>query len=326
MKYFIAKNPKIIAQDLHPEYQSTKYIQQLSASAGGGSALGGIRYTLYAIQHHHAHIVSCMAENRLKNQKVIGVAFDGTGLGIDNTLWGGEFLLCDYRDFKRLAHLREIPLLGQEKAIQEPARLAAAWLYLIYKDRFLNLDIGLVKKIKRPEWRVLKNMYLSRFNSPLTSSMGRLFDAVASLVLERTKVAGEAELAIELEKIAKRYALNALPYKFNIIKKEVYIIDPLPIFKGIISDLKARETKEKIAYRFHLTVAQMIREMSSLLRKKTRINKVILSGGVFQNNLLRSLSIGLLYKDGFDVLTHKDLSCNDSAISLGQLAVANYRG
>ncbi|MDP2923534.1 MAG: hypothetical protein Q8O30_07460 [Candidatus Omnitrophota bacterium] len=316
-KYFLKKNPKIIAYDLHPEYQSTKYVQSSKFKV----------QSLQSIQHHHAHIASCMADNGLKNQKVIGVAFDGTGLGDDGRIWGAEFLVCDYKNFTRCAHLKEIPLVGQDMAILEPWRLAAIWLYRIYKERFLNLGINFVKGINKKEWQVLKNMYLSDFNSPLAGSMGRLFDAVASLVLAKYKVKFEAELAMELEKIATGYRLQAAGYKFQIIKsKDKYILDPSLMFKEIISDLKARQAKEKIAYRFHLTVAEMAREMCIILRKETRINKVVLSGGVFQNNLLLSLILDLLYKKDFQVFAQKNLSCNDSAISLGQAAIANFGG
>jgi hydrogenase maturation protein HypF len=316
VKYFLKKKPKIIAYDLHPEYQSTKYTQSLPPNT----------YNLLSIQHHHAHIASCMIENGLQDQKVIGVAFDGTGLGLDNALWGAEFFYpCSYKSFKRSAHLKEVTLLGGERAILEPWRLTAAWLYSIYKDKFLNLDISWLKKINRNNWRILKNMYLSGFNSPLVSSMGRLFDAVASLVLEKNKADFEAELAINLERAATGYRLEASGYKFKIIKrKDKYVIDPAPIFKEIISDLKKDESKEKVAYRFHLTIAEMVKRMSLIFRKEGGINKVVLSGGVFQNKLLLSLSLDLLNKEGFKVFTHKALSCNDSGISLGQAIIANF--
>jgi hydrogenase maturation protein HypF len=313
VKYFLKKRPNVIAYDLHPEYQSTKFAQKLSTCD----------LRLATIQHHHAHIASCMVENGLKNQKVMGVAFDGTGWGSDNTLWGAEFLLCDYKNFKRKAHLKNIPLLGGERAILEPMRLAMAWLYLAYKDKFLNLDITGRDKNK---WRVLKNMYLSGFNSPLASSMGRLFDAVASLVLGKYKVNFEAGLAIALERKAQPCMPREAGYRFQIHKEEgIFIINPLEMFRQILLDLKGKEPKEKIAYRFHLTVAAMIRRMCLILRKETAINKVVLSGGVFQNNLLLRLSAGLLYKEDFNVLTHKKLSCNDSGISLGQAVIANFR-
>jgi len=316
VKRFLKKNPKIIAYDLHPEYQSTKYALALPST-----------YRLLPIQHHHAHIASCMADNGLKNQKVIGVAFDGTGLGLNNTLWGAEFLVCDYKNFQRKAHLREIPLLGGEKAILEPMRVAAVWLYLLYKDRFLNLDINFVKSIDRKKWGLLKKIYSTRFNSPLSNSMGRLFDAVASLVFAKYQVNFEAELAIMLEKTAASCSLNPTKgYNFKIIRKaEEYMIDPLLVFKEIVSDLRCKEAQEIIAYRFHLTVAQMIKKVCSVLRRENRINKVALSGGVFQNKLLLRMSSDLLYKEGFEVFTHKELSCNDSGISLGQALIANFR-
>jgi hydrogenase maturation protein HypF len=305
VKYFLKRNPRIIAHDLHPEYASTKYALNLTPHT----------YHLSPIQHHHAHIASCMIENGLKNQKVIGVAFDGTGLGADNTLWGAEFLVCDYKNFSRRAHLKEIPLVGAEKAILEPVRALAAWL-----------NFSGLKKFQARKWKILKKISLSGFNSPSASSMGRLFDAVASLVLEKNKAAFEAELAINLEKVAKEYRVQSTEYRFKIDKKEgIYIIDPLKMFKQIIFNLRNRVAKEKIAYRFHLTVAEMVRRVCLILRNETHINKIVLSGGVFQNSLLLRLSYDLLYKEGFKVFTHKNLSCNDSSISLGQAAVANSR-
>lgn len=314
VKYFSKRKPKIIAYDLHPEYESTKYISALPA---------GHYAVMLPVQHHHAHIASCMAQNALKNQKVIGVAFDGTGLGTDNNLWGAEFLVSDYAGFARAAHLKEVPLLGGGKAILEPIRLAAAWLYSIYKDDTLKLKLDLVKKINRKEWLVWKNMYLSGFNSPLASSMGRLFDAVGSLILARGKADFEAELAIALERIASRYKSQSESYKFDILKGRTgYIINPAPMFKQVILDLKAKEPKEKIAYKFHLSIAGMIRSVCLVLRKENRINKVILSGGVFQNNLLLCRALDLLYKEDFKVFTHKGAACNDSGVSLGQAVVA----
>ncbi|MDD2689282.1 MAG: hypothetical protein PHT41_03920 [Candidatus Omnitrophica bacterium] len=312
---FLKKHPQIIAYDLHPEYQSTKYAHELSAKT----------YQFAAIQHHHAHIASCMLENGLKNQKVIGVAFDGTGLGTENKIWGAEFLICDYRKFMRCAYLREIPLLGGQKAIQEPWRIAAAWLYLIYKDKFLNLGINFTKGIDKKKWRVAKSLLLSGYNSPSASSMGRLFDAAASLILAKYEAGFEADLAIRLEKLAAKYRNKTSGYAFKIIRNQnEYILDPLPMFKEITLNLKSGEPLEKIAYCFHLTTAQMIKKVCSLLRRQNKINRVVLSGGVFQNNILLRLSLDLLYKDGFKVFTHQSLSSNDSSISLGQAAIANF--
>ena len=301
-KYFLRRHPEVIAYDLHPEYQSTKFALQLAACS----------LQLTAIQHHHAHIASCMAENGLKNQKVIGVAFEGTGLGADNTIWGAEFLLCDYSRFIRRAHLKEIPLVGGERAILEPSRLVAAWF---------NFDKSVDKK------EILKRIHQSGINSPLASSMGRLFDAAASLILGRTRARFEAELAIELEKLAGKFRPVNSGYRFKITKsKNGYILDPSNIFCRIIRDLKAKKSQGSIARRFQKSVAEMILRVCLILRRESRINKVVLSGGVFQNKILLNESLDLLYKKGFKVFTHQYLSCNDSAISLGQAVIGGYKG
>jgi hydrogenase maturation protein HypF len=316
LSIFLKKGPKVIACDLHPEYQSTKEAFKL----------GALGYRLVSVQHHHAHVAACMAENGIKNQKVIGVAFDGTGLGSDNTLWGGEFLICNYHSFERKAHLKEIPLLGSSQAIKEPWRLAAAWLYPIYKEKFLKQDNSFIRAIDKKKWRVLKNMHLSGVNSPLTSSMGRLFDAVASLVLKKYKAGFEAELALELEQLALSYRGKTYPYLFRISRKQgSYIIDPSPFFKEIIKNLKVKTPKEEIAFRFHLSIARMIEKVTVLLRKESGINKVALCGGVFQNSLLAFLGKESLQRQGFTVLRQEELSPADSSISLGQAAVAHFK-
>lgn len=300
-KYFLKKQPKIIACDLHPEYQSAKFAQQLPAND----------YRLTTIQHHHAHIAACMAENGLNNQKVIGFAFDGTGLGLDETIWGAEVLLCDYRKFSRAAHLKEIPLVGGERVILEPWRALAAWL---------NFDEKVDQK------QVLSKIYKSGINSPLASSMGRLFDAVGSLVLGKEKAKFEAELAIALEKLAAKNGLLDLGYKFKITKdKNGYIFDPAGIFKQIIRDLRKKIAREKISWNFHQAVAGLIVKLALILRKEGGINKIVLSGGVFQNKILLKASSSLLAKEGFQVFTHRYLPCNDSSIALGQALIAGYR-
>jgi hydrogenase maturation protein HypF len=323
VKYFLKQRPKIIAYDLHPEYQSSRYAQDFLPSA----------YNLIPIQHHHAHIASCMIDNRLNNRKVIGVAFDGTGLGDDENLWGGEFFLCDYSHYERKAHLKYVPLIGAEQAIWQPWRVAAFWLYLIYKDKLFDSGIGLVKKIDKKKWSMLKKINDSRFNSPLTSSMGRFFDAVASLVFNKIKVRFEAEAAIELEEKAALFIPREIgrrrkqreSYQFKIISHEgKYVIDPAPAIREIVLDLKNGQTREAIAYRFHFTIAEMIKKICLSLRKQTRINEVVLSGGVFQNKVLLRLSLDLLYKQDFRVFAAKELPSGDSAVALGQAAIANF--
>lgn len=314
---FLSQGPKIIAYDMHPEYQSSKFALGLS-DAG---------YKLQAVQHHHAHIASCMADNGMAgNTKVIGVAFDGTGFGADNTLWGAEFLISGYKNFQRRAHLKEVALIGAEQAIRQPWRVAAAWLYSIYKDGFLNLKAGFVKKLNKRKWGILKNAYTAQINSPLASSMGRLFDAAASLVLSKSDARFEAELAIELERAAsssKPVSPQAAGYKFNITNRGgVYTVDPSLIFKGIIKDLLLKEPQKKIAYKFHLSAATIIERVCLRLREESGINKVVLSGGVFQNSLLLKMALGLLYKHKFDVFIHNNLACNDSCVALGQAVAA----
>ncbi|MFA4989582.1 MAG: hypothetical protein WC576_02285 [Candidatus Omnitrophota bacterium] len=296
----LQKRPAIIACDLHPEYQSSRYAARLA-----------VKYRLEYIQHHHAHIASCMADNNLGNKKVIGVAFDGTGFGADSHIWGAEFLLCDYKKFLRLAHLKEIPLVGGERAIMEPWRLLAAWL-----DFAKTIDKG----------HRLKKIYQCGINSPLASSMGRLFDAAASLILNKRKAGFEAELAVALEKLAVKNKLKAAGYAFNLIKsKNGYILDPAECLKQIIQDLKSQKPRQYIAWRFHRSAAEMIVKTCSALRKKNKINQVVLSGGVFQNSLLLQTGLDLLCKEGFRVFTHRYLPCNDTCISLGQAVIAAYR-
>ena len=309
---YLRKKPRLIAHDLHHDYASTQFAAKLKGR--------GLR--LVPVQHHHAHIASCMAENRLNNKKVIGVAFDGTGLGADGSLWGAEFLICDYRGFIRAAHLKEVPLLGNEMAIREPWRLAAAWLDGIYNDRFLKFDIKFVKGLDKARWQALKKIYRSGFNPVFASSMGRLFDAAASLALCKYKAGSEGELAIALEQACVGHGEGLSVYEFKLINKAgTCIIDPAGVFKGIIRDLKNKRPVPDVAYSFHLSVAGMVREVCLLLRKSSGIKRAVLSGGVFQNKVLLRLVSESLVCGGFEVLTHRDLSCNDSGISLGQAVI-----
>ncbi len=332
VKRFLKEYPQIIACDLHSEYQSTKYAVSLgTVPFKDVKAFSGDSPYLVSIQHHHAHIAACMAENGLKNQKVIGVAFDGTGLGQDNTLWGAEFLIADYKGFTRVSHLALVKLLGGEMAIREPWRLTAFWLNRAYKKEFLKLNLDFVKKINKDKLKILQKMDGLNLNAPEASSMGRLFDAVASLVLAKHKAKFEAELAVELEKIASVW-FGVNPHQYDIayimkIKKDknAYIIDPTDIFKGIVKDLRSNVSQSNIAYRFHLTIAKMIKDMCLILRRENKINTVALSGGVFQNKLLLKEALDLLYKERFKVLLHKELPPNDACIALGQAVIAGQR-
>jgi len=309
--------PKIIAYDKHPEYFSTKYILDLPKYRAKIS--NGTKFI--SVQHHHAHIASCMLENKLSNQRVIGVAFDGTGFGQDHTLWGAEFLVADYQGFKRAAHLKYIPLLGGKRAILEPWRMASAWLYLAFGNDFLDLDFA--QGIDKKDWAVLEKMWKQNFNAVPASSMGRLFDAVAALVLGMNQVKFEAEAAISLERAASGYKSKPRSYPFKIKKTgQGLVIDPVLTLKQIVADLKNGCSKQEAASCFHLTVAQMIRKTCLEIRDNTRVNTVIVSGGVFQNKLLLRLSLDLLEKERFHILRHKILPYSDASISLGQAAIA----
>lgn len=319
---FLKKKPQAIAYDYHPEYSSSSF----------ALCLLPFSEKAFPVYHHHAHIASCMAENGIKNQKVLGVAFDGTGLGQDNAIWGAEFLSCDYAGFKRLAHLKEIPLAGAQQAIYQPWRLAAFWLYQVFGSRFSGLKVSWLDKLDLNKWRIISSAAQKGINSPLASSAGRLFDAAASLILGKMHAEYEAQLPIELEKLAVQGARGKgqeknLAYSFKIEKdKEQYVIDPAGIFKGIISDLKKRKPKIDMAYRFHFTTAVIIKKMVVVLRKENRINKVVLSGGVFQNKLLLGMIRGMLNKSGFEVFCHKQLPPNDASLSLGQAVIAAFKG
>lgn len=320
VQYYLKKKPVIIAYDLHPEYQSSKCALRL---------LAGNKLTGTPVQHHHAHIASCMLENYLVNQRVIGIAFDGTGLGTDNQLWGAEFLLCDYKSFKRKAHFRELFLAGGEKAILEPGRIVSCLLYAMYKDKFLRLGIPFTRNIDRKKWLVLQKMLAAGFNTYQASSMGRLFDAAACLVFAEYKAQREAALAKRLEAAAGEFcwAGSGSGYRFKIVKQTAgYIIDHYPVFKKIIQDLQRKVPATEIAYKFHLGVAEALKDMCVILRREEKTNTVALSGGVFQNRILLNLAVDLLKKEDFKVFTHHKLSCGDSSLSLGQAAVAYYQG
>jgi hydrogenase maturation protein HypF len=301
--------PKAVAYDLHPDYLSTKY------------ALSIPDLPKIGVQHHHAHIVSCMVENGIQGV-VLGVAFDGTGFGLDGTIWGGEFIKANMKDFERLAHLKKLPMPGSSMAIKEPWRMAVVYLNYAFGNEALNLKIDFTKRIAAEKWKIIVKMIEKGLNSPLTSSMGRLFDAVSSILSIRDKVNYEGQAAIELEMITTDE--NVDEYKFQISKEEKpMIIDPKEIIKGIVFDLLERISLSKISTKFHRTIARIIIETCQLIRHKEGLNHVVLSGGVFQNIFLLSLVIDGLRNLGFEVFTHHTVPTNDGGISLGQAVIAH---
>jgi hydrogenase maturation protein HypF len=301
-------HPKLVAYDLHPEYLSTKY----------ALALDDIE-TKFGVQHHHAHIASCMADNEVDGA-VIGVAMDGLGFGSDGRFWGGEFFAADFRDADRIAHLDYVPMPGGARAIREPWRMGAVYLHRALGNEFLNLDLPFVQKLDRRKWMTLQRMAESGTNSPQTSSMGRLFDAVSSLLGLRNAVNFEGQAAIELEAIADRH--STIGYEFDVTGD---IIRADTVIQQAVADLLDGASPASVSAKFHLGVARLITSVACKARDAHRLNRVVLSGGVFQNMFLLEQTCRRLARDGFEVFTHQRVPPNDGGISLGQAAVANAR-
>ncbi|MDO8536000.1 MAG: hypothetical protein Q7S30_03210 [Candidatus Omnitrophota bacterium] len=293
-------SPKIIVCDLHPGYFSTRFAESYQSTA--------ISRQLYRVQHHEAHIASAIIDNGIAGD-VLGAAFDGTGYGLDGNIWGGEFFAGNSKSLKRVAHLEYVPMPGGEMCIKEPWRMAVSYLYEAYGNDFLKLPIDFVKKLDKKKCSVLMGMTDKKINSPITSSAGRLFDAIGSILLGKNVARFEAQLPIELEKIA--------------VGSDGYydISGTSGMIKGIVGDIKKKTAASIISGKFHNTIAVMILSMA----KKYKMKKVVLSGGVFQNKLLKERAIMLLKGKGFRVYTHLRVPTNDLGIPLGQIAIANAR-
>jgi hydrogenase maturation protein HypF len=306
--------PEIIAHDLHPDYLSTKFAKEYYA-------LHSTFYSILPIQHHHAHIVSCMAENGV-NEPVIGVALDGIGYGTDGKIWGGEFMIVDYKSFKRIGHLKYIPMPGGDMATIEPYRMAISYLYMVFGRKFMNLELNFNKRWKKEQVNILIDMIDKNINSTQTSSYGRLFDAVSSILGICDKVNYEAQAAIELEMIASTDVDKK--YKYEIISNEnMLIIDPSNIIQEIIKDMLNNISVNIISAKFHNTLIEIINEMCIRLKNYFKIDKVALSGGVFQNRYLTEGVIRKLTNYGFICYHHSKVPTNDGGISLGQAVIAS---
>ena len=303
--------PEIIACDLHPDYLSTKWAYEQT----------GLRLT--GVQHHHAHIASCMAENHLEGQ-VIGLALDGTGYGTDGHIWGGEALVADYVNFERAAHLEYVPLPGGAAAIREPWRMAVSYLWRRYGPRWEALPLPLVREIPAKKITTVVQMIGRGVNSPLTSSAGRLFDAVAALIGLRLEVNYEAQAAIELEMC--RDAAEKGAYGFGIAEKNGVIrLDPDPVVEAIVEDVARGTPTGVVSQRFHNGVSVALAEVALRLRHRTGLNRVCLSGGTFQNAFLAEEVERRLQTEGFEVYGQSDVPANDGGLSLGQAVVAAHR-
>jgi len=300
--------PQIVAHDLHPDYLSTKY-----ALEQDGCVLAGV-------QHHHAHIASCLADNG-EPGPVIGVAFDGTGYGTDGTIWGGEFLVADLASFERGGHLTPVPMPGGAAAIRQPWRMAAAYLDAAFAA---GLPAGLdVVSRNSGAWADVLALARRGVNAPLTSSAGRLFDAVAALLGVRDCINYEGQAAVELEQLAAPSRHD--PYRAAITSGQPFTVAGQDLVRAAAEDLLAGVPREIIGAKFHLGVAAMIGEACGLLRDRSGLGTVALSGGVFQNLLLLGTVVDLLEDMGFRVLTHSRVPPNDGGISLGQAVVAAAR-
>ena len=255
---------------------------------------------------------------------MVGIAFDGTGYGPDGCIWGGEFFIGRAQSFSRVAHFSYVPMPGGDAAVIEPWRMAVSYLYKAFGVKLAYSDLYCMKTISVKRFKLLRKMIDERMNSPLTSSAGRLFDAVASIVLAKAFAAYEAELPIELEKIADELCNGC--YKFDIMyEDEMYLIDMSMTIKGILSDMDKGLRSNIISAKFHNTMAGVITDVAIRLRKKVHIDKVALSGGVFQNMYLKKKALSLLNKNGFDAYTQSAVNTNDYGIPIGQVAIAEAR-
>lgn len=309
---------EVVAHDLHPDYASTRM----------ALARPGVRRI--AVQHHHAHVVSCMVEHGEENA-VIGVAFDGTGWGTDGAVWGGEFLQCTWREFRRLGHLAYRPLPGGEAAVREPWRMAVAHMReAVPGEEARRITDRLFGRIPRARRRVVEQMLRTGSSTPLTSSVGRLFDAAAAILDVRpVEVAFEAQAAMELEAMADTEAVEPLPVELREGPdgdgSGPWVWDPSTSFRSLLEGLDRGIPRERLAGAFHLAVADAVVKGCRRARDETGIGGVVLTGGVFQNRLLLERTAADLREEGFRVLLHGHVPPNDGGLSLGQAAVAMAR-
>ncbi|MFH1027551.1 MAG: carbamoyltransferase HypF, partial [Pseudomonadota bacterium] len=334
--------PQAVACDLHPDYLSTRF--------GEESGLPLVR-----VQHHHAHLASCMAENGLDGT-AIGVILDGTGYGDDGSIWGGEFLVGGYHGYQRAGHFRPLPLPGGDAAVREPWRMALSYLHAAIGNDAFIIDHPLSKRLGERERGLFSSMLLRGINSPLTSSCGRLFDAVAALLNIRHFVSYDGQAAIELEALAELGTIGGekkspfakgdsggfasdtkfksppaplcqrggYSYSISLHSDAPLQLDFSPLFPEILADMRAGVQAALIAYRFHATLASAVVEACLQIGKSTDLDRVVLSGGVFQNRLLSEMVYTSLASQGFNVFTHRLVPPNDGGIALGQAAIASH--
>ncbi|MEH2165093.1 MAG: carbamoyltransferase HypF [Nostoc sp.] len=316
--------PEVIAIDKHPEYLSSKLGKELADTN---------QIKIYPIQHHHAHIAACMAENGipLDSSPILGIALDGLGYGDDGTLWGGEFLLADYRKFQRLATFKSVAMIGGEQAIYQPwrntyAQLVAVNLWNDCEQKYADLEI--FKFLINKPIKLLNQLLDKGINSPPASSVGRLFDAVAAAIgIYRDECIYEGQAAIAMEAIVDVSSLNnnketlIYPFSFS-FSDSIYCIDPRPMWQALLDDLQQQIPQPVMAAKFHKGLANTIVEMVKHLSQENLISQVALTGGVFQNCILLEQVTKRLQTLGIKVLTHSLVPANDGGLSLGQAVIA----
>jgi hydrogenase maturation protein HypF len=305
-----AINPVRVVSDLHPEYLSTKFAQRTGIP-------------LAQIQHHWAHVASCMAENEVR-APLLGVSWDGTGFGTDETIWGGEFLVPDEGSFRRAGHLRTFMLPGSDTAIKEPRRAAAGILFELFGPDFIAQgDLAPIQAFRPHELAVVGQMLAKRVQAPVTSSAGRLFDAVSALIGLRQQCSFEGQAAMELEFLAEGEP-EEQPYAFDVTSRvsdasEPFVLDWGPMIDGIISDLRHDAPRRRMASKFHNTLVAGIVRIAQMVGEE----RVILTGGCFQNKVLTERSVARLREAGFRPIWHQRVPPNDGGIALGQLYAAS---
>src|SRR6266487_1497901 len=301
--------PEAVAYDLHPDYLASQYALDMDLPHKIG------------VQHHHAHIASVLAEYGLA-EPVIGVAADGSGYGTDGAVWGCEVMIADLTKFERVAHLAYIPLPGGAQALRQPWRMAAVYLARAYGDDFSAINIPFTDQLEHSTWRTLSRMVVRNLNSSQTSSLGRLFDAVAALLGLCSHIVYEGQTTIELEMLATTCTDPVVSYPYTIGGGRPAQLDVVPLIKAIVNDIEQGTPREQIARRFHLSIADMLANACAEVRTQSGLQIVALSGGVFQNRLLLEELVALLKKMSFQVYINRRVPPNDGGISLGQAAIA----
>jgi hydrogenase maturation protein HypF len=307
MQRILAVRPELIACDLHPDYLSTRWADEQKD-------IPKVR-----IQHHHAHIVSCMAEHRVGGS-VIGLSCDGTGYGTDGTVWGGEVLIASASGFERVAHLAEVPMPGSAAAIREPWRMAVSYLHDAFGGNLGGLDLPFMREAGPDKVRLIQEMIAKRINSPLTSSLGRLFDGVAAIAGLRARVSYEGQAAMELEMTARNETESFYDYSWE--GDDPWRIPPAPIVRAVAADVGKGVPVALISAKFHNTLIRLFGDLCDRIRAARGLKRVVLSGGVFQNARLLTGLFPVLEARGFEVFSHRLVPTNDGGIALGQAVIA----